>query len=143
MKKHFKIGELAKKTGISVQTIRYYEVEGLIHTSYRTSRGYRYFNEESIKIIEFIKYYKSLGFSLKEISVLLTYEKDPDKYCEQAQKIFENKIKTLKVGINDLTHQKDILEEKLSACEYCSEKSDCKVLKERPETEKIKFCPKK
>lgn len=131
MTRSFKIGELAKRVGVSVQTVRYYENEGLIRASYRTSGGYRYFDGDAVKIIESILYYKSLGFTLKEIRILLTYEQKPETYCEQAKQIFGKKIESVQEDIDKLASKKNFLKKKLKSCEVCEEKSDCRVLKKK------------
>lgn len=129
MKCSFKIGELAKRTGLSVQAIRYYEAEGLIASHGRTQKGYRHFNEATVKSIELIKYYKLLGFSLKEIRVLLTYEENPEKYCTKAQTLFREKTDAIQDTIRHLSEQLSTLEKKLLECEVCNDKSSCKILK--------------
>lgn len=132
----FKIGELAKRTGLSVQAIRYYEAEGLVLSRSRSEKGYRQFDETAVDAVELIKYYKALGFSLKEIKVLLTYERSPEKYCAEAQKLFNKKSKSIQEAIRRLSGQNEALEEKLSECETCEDKSDCKVLKKNAKSPK-------
>ena len=63
----FKISELSKKTGINIETIRYYEKIGAINKASRGENAYRYFNQHAIEQLEFIKTCRSLGFTMQEI----------------------------------------------------------------------------
>lgn len=125
MKKYLKIGDLAKITGLSVQAIRYYESKELVHPEYRSDQGYRYYGDKAVKIIGNIKYYKSIGFTLKEIRVLLTFEADPKAHCDEVQKMFKQKIHAIEAGIKDLSSRKHILEERMSHCPACGGKPGC------------------
>src|SRR5579884_1561733 len=61
------IGQVARRTGVSVETVRVYEHEGLLEEPPRRASGYRQYSEQVIKRIQFIKRAQKLGFSLKEI----------------------------------------------------------------------------
>ena len=93
-----KIGELSQITGISIQTIRYYESEGLI-TPIEVDRwtNYRYYDERSIERLSEISYLKELGFSLKEIKNL-SEESIKEKISQT-----KNKIKKLSQNIHKLS----------------------------------------
>lgn len=67
----FNIGEVAERSGVSVDTIRYYERRKLLPVAPRTSGGYRLFSSETVERVIFIKQAQELGFSLNEISILL------------------------------------------------------------------------
>ena len=66
-----KIGELAKKSGLATSTIRYYEKCGLLPLAVRESNGYRYYTEDAIVQLEFIKKAQQLDFSLHDIDAIL------------------------------------------------------------------------
>lgn len=63
----YKIGDFAKITGLKIDTVRYYESQGILNESKRDSNGYRIFTIEDIKRITFVKKCKEFGFTLKEI----------------------------------------------------------------------------
>ena len=63
----YKAGEFSKLAGINSETLRYYEKNNLLMPSEKTDSGYRIYNDESLKQINFIKQAKTFGFSLKEI----------------------------------------------------------------------------
>ena len=71
-----KIGELAKAAEIGVETIRFYEKEGLLPGTPRTGSGYRDFGPESLRRLRFIRRARDLGFTLQEIAQLLTLAED-------------------------------------------------------------------
>jgi len=71
------IGQLAKKANVNLETIRYYERRGLIPEPPRNKSGHREYSLEEFKRTEFIKRSQALGFSLKEISELLSLRVEP------------------------------------------------------------------
>ncbi len=68
-----KIGELAKLTGVSVDTLRFYEEKGLVKVMGRTEAGYRYFSPVTVEQVKFIKTAQGLGFSLQEILEVIPF----------------------------------------------------------------------
>src|SRR5579863_6284602 len=66
-----KIGEVAKETGLTVDTIRFYEKQGLLKRSTRTEGGFRLFGPNEIQALKFIRKAQDLGFSLQEVRELL------------------------------------------------------------------------
>jgi len=96
------IGQLAKIAGVKLTTIRFYERRGLIPDPVRTASGYRQYTDDVVLRIRFIKNAQVLGFTLEEISELLTLQNDAHVSCKTvrshtADKItmVENKIKAL------------------------------------------------
>jgi DNA-binding transcriptional MerR regulator len=68
------IGQVAKKAGVNIQTIRYYERRNLLPEPSRGESGYRHYEEETVRHIRFIRNAKELGFSLKEIGRVVRAE---------------------------------------------------------------------
>jgi DNA-binding transcriptional MerR regulator len=75
MKETWKIGELAKQTGLTVRTLHHYDKIGLFHPSFTTEAGHRLYSEDDLKHLHKIVLFKQLGFSLEEINKIM---KDPD-----------------------------------------------------------------
>ena len=71
------IHELAKKVGVSTDTIRFYEKKHLLTPSFRAENNYRYYNDEALKRLIFIKRCRALDMNLKEIEALIELEKQP------------------------------------------------------------------
>ena len=112
-----RIGELAKSTGFKVETLRYYEKEGLIKPVSRTESGYRQYNKESSKQLRFIKQAKSVGFSLSEISELLTLRVERDQHsCGDVKTIAEQKIEQIDAKLNELNKMRLALHKITEAC---------------------------
>jgi MerR family mercuric resistance operon transcriptional regulator len=65
-----RIGQLAEQTGVTVQTVRYYERRGLLKKTARLASGYRYYSTDAIQRIRFIKRSQELGYTLAEIGPL-------------------------------------------------------------------------
>jgi DNA-binding transcriptional MerR regulator len=76
------IGQVAKKTGLTVDTIRFYEKSGLLTCPARTEGGYRLYREQEVADLEFIQQAQQLGFSLNEIRELFSIQRHPDEVCD-------------------------------------------------------------
>ena len=112
-----RIGELSKSTGFQVETLRYYEKQGLLTPVSRTESGYREYDNDSLKQLRFIKQAKSVGFSLNEISELLTLRVARDQYsCRDVKIIAEQKLLQIDQKINELIHMKKALHKITDAC---------------------------
>ena len=90
--KNMTIGKLAKRCGVGVETIRFYEREGLIKEPPRSESRYRQYPEETAQRVRFIKRAKELGFTLKEIKGLLELRIRPEATCGDVRNQAEEKI---------------------------------------------------
>ena len=118
------IGELAKDTGVNVQTVRYYERRGLLAPPHRTRAGYRRYNDESVRQVRFIKRAQGLGFTLKEISELLTLRADPETTCADVKTRAQAKIEDIDGKLRLLQAMRQALAELAETCDgrgdgYC------------------------
>ncbi len=80
------IGELAERTGLSLRTIRHYDEVGLLPASARTEGGFRVFTETDFDRLMHIKAMKPLGFSLEEITELLSVVEEPAAEAQRAER---------------------------------------------------------
>lgn len=87
-----KIGELATQTKVAVATIRYYESLGLLEPTSRGESGYRYYDEESVNQLQFIKKAQSLRFSLSEIQQILGVRRQGNAACSVVRDLLHEKI---------------------------------------------------
>ncbi|MEL6441151.1 MAG: heavy metal-responsive transcriptional regulator [Cyanobacteria bacterium J06621_8] len=106
-----KIGELAKQTGLAVGALRYYSDLGLLHPVTRGDNGYRYYSQNAIKQVEFIKKAQAIGFTLQEIKTILEVKNRGEKPCSLVQNLLNNKIAQLEIQIERMSLFKQELEE--------------------------------
>jgi len=122
------IGQVAKQAGIGLETVRFYEREGLIDKPPRTEAGYRQYPNIAVKRIRFIKRAKDLGFSLKEISELLSLRVSPNKTCRNVKGQTQTKISEIENKILALQRMKRALKKLESACSGKGPTSECPIL---------------
>jgi DNA-binding transcriptional MerR regulator len=85
------IGQVARRSGVSIEGVRFYEREGLLEEPPRRASGYRQYSEEAIKRIRLVKRTQQLGYSLKEVTDLLTPRRE-GRPPEQIKKRTEAKL---------------------------------------------------
>ena len=102
LKKHLGIGQVAIQTGVSVQTVRYYERRGLLKDIARRLSGYRLYTNDNIRTICFIKRSQELGFSLSEIEELLWMQSDNATNRKEVRTLAKAKITDIENRINNL-----------------------------------------
>ena len=122
------IGNVARLTGIGVETIRFYEREGLINKPPRRKSGYRDYPVETVSRIRFIKRAKELGFALKEIKEILSLRIDPETTCNDIQKRAVTKIKDIDERIQSLLSIKNALMNLSENCKVNEPISECPIL---------------
>ena len=122
------ISKLAKKTEVNIQTVRYYERRGLIPEPQRTESGYRQYSYDTILRIRFIKRAQKLGFSLKEISELLSLRVDKNTTCGDFKNIAEVKISEVEKKIRSLNGIKKALTKLVALCSGEGPTSECPIV---------------
>lgn len=105
-----KIGQVAEQTNLAVGTIRYYETLGLVEPILRSESGYRYYTNDAIKRIQFIKKAQSIQFSLAEIQQILGVRKQGDPACPLVQDLLDRKIAELEAQLVRIAQLKTGLE---------------------------------
>jgi len=123
------IGKLAKEAGIGVETIRFYEREGLLPRPARIGgSGYRQYAPENIQRLGFIRQAKDLGFSLKEIRELLSLRATSKAKCGSVKSKAERKMIDVEKKICDLKAIKSALETLILQCNEEKPTSECPIL---------------
>ncbi len=130
------IGKVARLAGVGVETIRFYEREGLIEEPPRSASGYRQYSKEAVARIRFIKRAKELGFSLKEIKELLELRIDPETTCEDIRNRAKAKIEDIDRKIDSLLKMKSVLERLMATCRGREPVSECPILEALEDREK-------
>jgi MerR family Zn(II)-responsive transcriptional regulator of zntA len=132
-----KIGELAKKSGLSAHTLRYYEKQGLIKVNMRSESNYRIYSEEDLNTAKFIKRGRDMGFSLDEVNVFLSIRSDkPAHICADAKKLTDLKITDVEQKISELNQMLSALHKLSDACCGGNESAElCSILDALEENE--------
>jgi DNA-binding transcriptional MerR regulator len=121
------IGDLAKRTGCKVQTIRYYEQIGLMPPAGRTSGNQRFYGEAHADRLGFIRHSRELGFPLEAIRELLALSDDPNRSCEEADRMARAHLPEVETRIASLKVLKVELERMLRECGR-GRIADCRVI---------------
>lgn len=110
------IGELARRAGVNVQTVRYYERRGLLPAPHRTAAGYREYADDTCDRLRFIRRAQELGFTLVEIQELLVLRRDPRTTAGAVKARAEAKIADLDRRIGDLERIRHALHHLAGRC---------------------------
>ncbi len=121
------IGEAARATGISAKMIRYYEEIGLIGRADRSASNYRSFDARDVNELRFVKRARSLGFSVKEITRLLSLWRDRQRPSREVKAIAERHVADLEARIAEMQAMADTLRD-LSRCCAGDDRPDCPIL---------------
>lgn len=122
------IGKLATAAGVGVETIRFYEREGLLPKPRRPRSGYRQYPSDAVARVLFIRRAKELGFTLKEIQELLELRVDPGKSCADVRALTKAKIADVEERIADLVRIRDGLAGLARSCRGKGPTSECPIL---------------
>jgi Hg(II)-responsive transcriptional regulator len=128
------IGEVARRAGVGVETVRFYERQGLLEAPIRRTSGYRQYTEDAVSRLQFIRRSKELGFSLKEIGELLALRVSPDTTVADVKRCAEAKIANIEGKICDLQRTKEALQKLTALCPGHGELGDCPILKALEQT---------
>jgi MerR family mercuric resistance operon transcriptional regulator len=122
------IGLVARRAGVGVETVRFYERQGLIEEPPRRLSGYREYDDEVVTRLGFIRRAKELGFTLKEIKELLSLRRDPSTPAADVKRRAKAKITDIDAKIATLQTMKKALERLTSACRGHATSAGCPLL---------------
>lgn len=123
-----KIGELARATDTPVETIRYYEREGLLPAAPRTHGNYRIYGDEQMGRLAFIRNCRSLDMTLDEIRVLLRFKDSPTDDCGEVNQLLEEHMGHVQSRIRELQVLYRQLRELRRQCLEATFTGDCGIL---------------
>lgn len=112
----FSIGDLSKRTGVNIETIRYYERIALLPAPPRTPGGRRSYAESHVQVLTFIRRGRELGFPIDDIRTLLGLAEPEDASCAEVEKIARAHLDSVRSKIADLTRLERVLSETVSQC---------------------------
>lgn len=131
----YKISEASELTGVSIDTLRYYEKIKLLNNISRTEAGIRIYNDNDISHINFIKRAQRMNFSLNEIKDLLDMRTDPQRACTEVRELTANKLKEVESNLAELSTLRNELQLLLNLCR--ASEDGCPIIEEfddqRPE----------
>jgi Cd(II)/Pb(II)-responsive transcriptional regulator len=135
MQHDVKIGELAQRSGCPVETIRYYEREGLLPAPARSQGNYRLYGAAHVERLQFIRHCRSLDMTLDEIRSLLKFRDAPDENCFEVNLLLDNHIEHVSKRIAELKVLQKQLKELRSLCHIARAAKDCGILQSLGSTE--------
>ena len=126
--KIFTIGQLANRANVNLETIRFYERKGLLPEPTRNKSGHRQYSIKDLRRTKFIKCTQSLGFSLKEISDLLSLRVEPGNTCGDVKKRVKAKLMNIEDKIKTLKRMRKVLLRLEANCPGKGPLNDCPIL---------------
>lgn len=132
-----KIGQVAREAGVGVETVRFYEREGLLDQPARRDSGYRQYDDEAVSRLRFIRRAKDLGFTLKEVKELFELSRDPEATPADVRARAEAKVADIEERVRDLLRIQEALRGLVNSCPGHGPLEGCPILRalEDPRTE--------
>lgn len=123
-----RIGQLAKLVGVDVQTIRFYEREGLLVSPERQENGYRIYTQQHVERLAFVRRCRMLNLSLAEINELQGYLDEPHQPCTAVNSMLDDRISHVQEQITSLQALEKQLVALRTRCSGVHEAADCGIL---------------
>lgn len=121
-RKPFRIGEVARRSGVAIETLRFYEKSGLLEPAGRTDSGYRLYDSDVFERLRFIKKAQSVGFRLDEIARIIEESEAGKRPCEDVRRLAAEKLADLEKRIRELQRYRRELKQTLDAWEHVGER---------------------
>ena len=122
------IGELAEAADVGVETIRFYEREGLLPEPPRSEAGYRLYDAEAVRRLRFIRKAKDIGFTLAETKDLLELRVTDASTCDDVAERARRKVTVVEDRIRDLNRIRSVLRNLVEACASRTGTTECPIL---------------
>lgn len=113
---NLQIGEVARRTGMSIDAIRFYEKSGLLPHPARSKSGYRLYQESTLEDLAFIQKAQALGFSLDEIRRLVAIQRRPNEACSHVRDLIFQKLTIVRKKMEELHSLEAGLADALRRC---------------------------
>jgi Hg(II)-responsive transcriptional regulator len=123
-----RIGEVASRAGVNIQTLRYYERRGLIPEPRRRASGYREFGPDTVRLVRFVKHAQELGFTLREVEELIALREHPSENAVAVCEIAAAKADDIARRVRRLTAVQRALETLIATCESGRGKRECPII---------------
>lgn len=123
-----KIGDLAKAARCKVETVRYYEREGLLPLPARTSGNYRTYGPAHVEALRFLRHCRSLDMTHDEMRTLLAFRNAPDQNCAEVNALLDEHIGHVAQRIRELRALEKELRGLRSQCQAVRATKDCGIM---------------
>ena len=110
------IGELARRTGVHIETIRYFEKVGLLESPARTEGGHRIYSDRHLRMLSFIKRARELGFTPDEVRTILNLGGPGKAYCDEIREIALHHLNQVRQKIANLAMLEQLLASTVNRC---------------------------
>ncbi len=127
--KELTIGEVSAQSGLPSKTIRYYEESGIIESARRNENRYRTYSQTDVQTLRFIAHARSLGFSLKDVSELLSLYRDRERASREVRRLALAHVSDLDRRIADLQAMRNTIAELARRCRG-DDRPECPILHE-------------
>ena len=134
----YRISEVTKKTGLSADTLRYYEKIKLLPRVSRSASGIREYDDKDISRLKFIQRAQKMNFSLTEISDLLKMREDPQKVRNEVRQLTKDKLLEVDEHLQSLNTLRNELQLLLNLCQGTEQ--GCPIIEGLDEAEQICEC---
>ncbi len=125
-----RIGELCQATGVGIETIRYYEKEGLIPAPARTDNGYRNYGSAHLERLSFIRHCRALDMPLAEIKRMLGFVAHPDADCGDINRLIDEQLARVRVRLKSMRALEKQLSQLRAHCGAGHTAAECGILHE-------------
>lgn len=124
-----RIGELSERAACPVETIRYYEREGLLSEPKRTSGNYRLYEQEHVEALQFIRNCRALDMTLDEVRMLISLRATPARACTDVSELLDAHIRSVRERVSELKGLDRTLRSLRAKCRRKRSVENCEILK--------------
>lgn len=123
-----RIGDVAARAGVNIETLRYYERRGILRAPRRSAAGYREYPTDTVRLIRFIKRAQELGFTLDEIEELIALRETPERHRDQVRELAAAKLRDIDEKIARLRAIRGALSPLIDNCTCGADTVTCPIL---------------
>ena len=121
------IGAAARRSGVNIETIRFYERCGLLAAPPRTAGGHRVYDEGGVKRLNFVRRARELGFTLDQVRNLLALADEEETSCAQVAALANDQLNAVRGRLADLARMETVLAAMIDRCAHGTV-PDCPIL---------------
>lgn len=123
------ISKASAQSGVPAKTIRYYEDIGLLSPPIRASNGYRYYDQKTVRTLQFVKRARNLGFSVEECRNLLSLYKDQNRASAEVKRLAKQRVADIDIKLAELNAMRATLLQLIDRCQG-DQRPDCPILED-------------